>query len=62
ATRQTTTPTGTPTLRPTSENTVLKPGKTTASHVSHILAKIQARSRVQAVTYAYESGLVQPAA
>ncbi|MFF4732766.1 LuxR C-terminal-related transcriptional regulator [Streptomyces mirabilis] len=35
---------------------------TVKSHVSHILAKIRACSRVQAVTYAYESGLVQPAA
>ncbi|MER6160466.1 response regulator transcription factor [Streptomyces sp. NPDC001868] len=35
---------------------------TVKSHVTHILAKIQAHSRVQAVTYAYESGLVRPAA
>ncbi|SEE35589.1 response regulator transcription factor [Streptomyces sp. KS_5] len=35
---------------------------TVKTHVSHILAKIGVHARVQAVVFAYESGLVQPAA
>ncbi|MEU9384747.1 response regulator transcription factor [Streptomyces sp. NPDC048279] len=35
---------------------------TVKTHVSNVLAKIGARARVQAVTFAYESGLLRPAA
>jgi DNA-binding NarL/FixJ family response regulator len=30
------------------------------THVGRVLAKLQARDRVQAVVIAYETGLVQP--
>jgi DNA-binding NarL/FixJ family response regulator len=33
---------------------------TVRTHIGHILAKLEARSRVQAVVIAYESGLVRP--
>jgi DNA-binding NarL/FixJ family response regulator len=33
---------------------------TVRTHVTHIFAKLELRDRVQAVVYAYETGLVQP--
>jgi DNA-binding NarL/FixJ family response regulator len=32
------------------------------NHVAHVLQKLNLRARVQAVVFAYESGLVQPSA
>ena len=35
---------------------------TVKTHVGHIMAKLRLRDRIQAVVYAYETGLVRPSA
>jgi DNA-binding NarL/FixJ family response regulator len=33
---------------------------TVKTHVTHVLAKLELRDRLQAIVYAYESGLIRP--
>ena len=35
---------------------------TVKTHVAHVLRKLEVRERVQAVVFAYETGIVQPGA
>jgi DNA-binding NarL/FixJ family response regulator len=41
-------------------HTLVVSDATAKTHVAHLLMKLGVRDRVQAVIYAYESGLIQP--